>query len=171
MITDWGNITIAPFAVAISSNEAAHGSDYLFNGIPARQADGGGTVLIRKSIKHLCTGDYSIVGFEDQVCVERKTLEDLFGTLGKGRRRFEREVERMRQMQFGAVVIEADFREICRPMDFRPQWRSRLDPRTVWATIFAWSQRFPGIHWFPVGSRRLGEMATWEILERFWRER
>lgn len=165
-----GQIHLLDFAVAVSNNERAHGSDYRFTQLPARVADGRGLVVVPVEFKYLHTGDYSIVGHEDRVCVERKTLEDLFGTLGNGRERFSREFERMDQMDFAAVVIEANWHEIMRPADYRGDWRSKMNSRAVWATIFSWSQDFPHVHWFTMGSRRIAEMATFEILEMYWRK-
>jgi ERCC4-type nuclease len=163
-------VTVAPFRVVVDSNEAAHGTDYTFSNLPVRSECQSAALVVPRVVRHLETGDYSIDGWEDRICVERKTLEDLYGTLGKGRERFEREFERMRAMPFAAVVVEASWQEICRPQQFRPGWRSELHPRSVWGTVFAWSQRYQHIHWFTMGSRRLAEMATYEILERFWRD-
>ena len=39
----------------------------------------------------LKAGDYTIAGLEDVVVVERKSIKDLFGTLGQHRDRFEAE--------------------------------------------------------------------------------
>lgn len=164
---------LAPFTVAVDSNEAAHGWDYRFEELPStrRNAEKGKLILVPRVVKFLNgRGDYSIEGMESRVAVERKTLEDLYGTLGAGRERFSREFERLAEMEHAAVVIEADWREIVRPTDFRADWKSRVDPKGIWGTLFSWSQRFPSIHWWTMGSRRLAELATFEILERFWRE-
>ena len=116
MTTTLFQCVICPFTVAVSSNETAHGSAYRFDNIPAREIQGGGVLYVPTTSKYLVTGDYSIEGLEDRVCVERKTLEDLFGTLGKGRERFALEFERMAVMEHAAVVIEANWQEICRPL-------------------------------------------------------
>ena len=42
----------------------------------------------------LQTGDYSLAGLHDHIGLERKSLDDLTGTLTKGRERFQRECER-----------------------------------------------------------------------------
>jgi len=166
----FGEIRFCPFTIAVSTNERAHGTDYRFTRIPARLTDGGGMAVVPIEFKHLHTGDYSIAGMEDKVCVERKTLADLFGTLGKGRERFSREFERMGEMDFAAIVIEAHWYEIMRPAEFHGDWQSEMNPRAVWATVFSWSQDYPHVHWFTMGSRRIAEMATFEILEMYWRK-
>ena len=60
---------------------------------------------IRKTLK---TGDYSIEGYEEEISIERKTLPDLFGTLGKGHARFKKELTRARELQYFAIVIEGN---------------------------------------------------------------
>ena len=100
------------------------------------------------------------------MCIERKTLLDAYATFGRGRKRFERELERMKAMDFAAVVIEADWHTIIR----RPPERSQLTPKAVVASIIAWCQRHD-VHFFTCGDRRLAEVLTFRLLERFWRDR
>ena len=113
----------------------------------------------------LKTGDYSIRGYEDAVCVERKELSDLFGTLGQGRDRFVRELERMSLMQFASVVIEADFETIIR----RPPSRSKLLPKTVIRSIAAWQIRYR-VHFTVCPNREFAERWTFILLEKFFKE-
>ena len=115
----------------------------------------------------LRTGDYSLRGYEDAFCVERKTLQDAYGTFGQGRQRFQRELERMVSLQFAAVIIESQWDEIVK----RPPSRSRLNPKTVVASIAAWSQRFPNVHVWTVPGREFGERWTYRLLERFHKDR
>ena len=60
----------------------------------------------------LITGDYSVSGYEDQVAIERKTIDDLVGCLGKHRDRFERELERAKGFEFFAVLVETSYFEL-----------------------------------------------------------
>ena len=60
-------------------------------------------------IKKLDVGDYSIEGFEDKIAIERKSAVDLFGTLGKGHKRFEKELERAKSLDYFAIVVESPF--------------------------------------------------------------
>ena len=57
----------------------------------------------------LKTGDYSIVGYEDKIAIERKSLMDLFGTLGKGHKRFKKELERALELDYFAIIIEGSY--------------------------------------------------------------
>lgn len=122
---------------------------------------------VRSTRGTLRSGDYSLVGFEATVAVERKSKDDLFSTLGAGRERFERELERLSSMEFAAVVVEAELSEI---FAFPPD-RSQLDPKTILASVVAWQQRFPRIHWWFLPGRDVAEVMVVKILDRFWRER
>ena len=115
----------------------------------------------------LPTGDYSLLGFESQIAIERKSLSDLYSTLGQGRARFTRELERLAAMEFAAVVVEAEWSEILG----NPPSRSELNPKTVLCSVVAWQQRYPRIHWWTVPGRSVGEAVTIRLLDRFWRER
>jgi len=59
--------------------------------------------------KKLDTGDYSILGYEDKIAIERKSAMDLFGTLGKGHKRFQRELERAVEMDYFCILVECPF--------------------------------------------------------------
>lgn len=119
--------------------------------------------VVKETLK---TGDYSIKGFEDQIIVERKSLSDLFGTVGQGRKRFEKELERMSKIKHAFLVIEADWTQILR----HPPTRSKLNPKSVFGSIIAWEQRF-NIHIWTCPNRAFAERVTFRILERFHSDR
>ena len=113
---------------------------------------------------HLKTGDYSIRGYDTRVAVERKSLEDLYNTLGQNRDRFEREHERLAEFETKLVVIEAEWSTILRrPPDF-----SRLNPKTIIRTCLSWQTKY-GVPWIALPGRRAGELACFRILYQFWR--
>ena len=114
----------------------------------------------------LKTGDYSLQGHEDQITIERKSLADAYGTFGKGRARFERELERMSEFQFAVVMIEADWLAILR----NPPSRSRLKSKTIYRSVIAWEQRY-GVHFWACTNRAFAEKTTYVMLERFWRDK
>ena len=64
----------------------------------------------------LPVGDYGIKGFSDWTnpafIVERKSLQDLYNSLIQGRERFFKEINKLRQFQFRALLIEAHRFEI-----------------------------------------------------------
>lgn len=57
-------------------------------------------------IKKLDQGDYSIEGCENEMAVERKSVNDAIGSVLQGRERFEREFIRAKQLKRFFVVIE-----------------------------------------------------------------
>jgi len=116
-------------------------------------------------VSGLKTGDYSVDGFQDRITVERKSLTDLYGSIGTGRDRFEREMARMYSMDFAAVVVEADWTTIIK----NPPSRSKLKPVSVFATILAWMQRY-NVHWLTCPNREFAERATHRILDRWYRD-
>lgn len=113
----------------------------------------------------LVSGDYSLKGLTDKVAIERKSLADAFGTFGQGRERFERELERLSQLRFAAVVLERDFDTIVK----RPPARSRLKPKTVIRSMAAWAIRW-NVHFYWLPNRAAAEKWTFILLERFWND-
>lgn len=81
----------------------------------------------------LYTGDYSIRGLEDHVAIERKSLDDLMGCIGKGRERFEKEIVRMRGYQVKGIVVESDWATI-----ESGSYRSRVHPNAAIGTMMGW---------------------------------
>jgi len=129
------------------------------------RGDAGRQVLTVPCLRRaLPSGDYSIDGHEDHIAIERKSLEDLFGSLGRERARFKREIERLARMNYAAVVCEADWDCIMR---FPPEF-SRLPPRTVYRTVLAWQLAYPSVHWWMCPGRRFAEITTYRLLERYW---
>ncbi len=66
----------------------------------------------------LPTADYSVVGYESVIAVERKTLADIVGSLMSGRERFLREMERLSQYKQRIIAIEATREQLKSPYLF-----------------------------------------------------
>jgi len=114
-------------------------------------------------IAPLRIGDYSLKGFEDKFPLERKSLVDLFGSLGKGRDRFEREFQQMSECEFAALVIEADWHTILR----MPPVRSKMNPKSVYRTLVSWSIKY-NVHIWACPNRAFAEKTTYLLLKKFW---
>jgi DNA excision repair protein ERCC-4 len=125
------------------------------------------TFTVQTTVAGLTSGDYSLVGYERRVAVERKGLSDLYSTLGGGRARFVRELQRLATYDFAAVVVEAELSVALAS----PPARSRLNPRSVFASVVAWQQRFPHVHWWFCPGRDVAEAVTIRMLDRYWRDR
>lgn len=128
-------------------------------------------LIIETERRGLKTGDYSIDGLEDFVTIERKELADLFQTLTWERKRFERELIRMSEMDFAAVVIEASWGSIINgpPRDIAAEDAKKLS-KTVYRSVIALQQRFPNVHWWDCPTRSFAERTTFRILERYYRD-
>lgn len=172
-----------PFKIVACTNE---GIPYRFTGMVTDKSEGELPIIVdvvRKPLylmakrtielphkgKSFVKGlaDYSIDGLEEEIQVERKSKEDLFGTLGGRRDDFEAEIARIGQCKVAAVVIEAEWTEIFQD----PPGYSRLPPKVVSRTILSWSQRYPNVHWFTCAGRQHAENLVFRMLEMFWRRR
>lgn len=87
----------------------------------------------------LDAGDYSVAGLEHLISIERKSLQDLLGSLTSGRDRFEAELKRARSLHRFYVLAECSPSDLLVP-DFGKL--SRAHPNSIWGTICAWSTRY-----------------------------
>lgn len=112
----------------------------------------------------LQTADYSLKGLEDKIGIERKSLDDLAGTLTSGRERFQRECERGKGLEYFGLVIEASMEDVR-----RHKYRSKMKPQALLQSLFAFSIRY-GLHVFWCGSREGGEYTTYSLLQKYLKE-
>jgi len=87
----------------------------------------------------LHSGDYSFYPKEDRVSFERKSLSDLVNTLAKkeNRERFFREMERLKDFEYAAIIVEANFEEV-----MSPYRRSKMNPASVVGLLQAIQVRY-----------------------------
>ncbi len=81
----------------------------------------------------LQTGDYSIRGLQHFVAVERKSLSDLMGCVGRDRERFEKELDRLRAYPARMLVIEATWEQI-----EAGGWRGKITPNQAIGSLLSW---------------------------------
>lgn len=112
--------------------------------------------------KALASGDYSLIGFEDQVTIERKTLEDFYQCVGRERNRFTRELERLEKMDYAAVVIESSLSDILHGTEY-----SQVHPRSAIGSILSWSVKY-GIPFFFAENRKRGRLFVYHLLKKYW---
>jgi ERCC4-type nuclease len=68
---------------------------------------------IAQEIGTLKTGDYTIRGLEDKICIERKaSVEEIAGNLGKEYLRFEKELERMKAHEHCFIICEFPLQDL-----------------------------------------------------------
>ena len=85
---------------------------------------------LRSVTKHLTTGDYSILGLEKVVAIERKSLGDYLACVGGERDRFQRQVDRLMAFPVRALVIETTW-----PQLEAGDWRRQVTPESAIGTL------------------------------------
>jgi ERCC4-type nuclease len=157
------NFIVCPFSVAVDTREQA---GWTFRDLKADSRDKNAPIVVRTERKTLQSGDYSIVGHEYEIAIERKEKGDAFHCFGKDRERFERQIERLSQLQFGGyVIIEADWLSI-----WAGHPNSQLKPKTIHRTIISWQMRYRNVHWFLCPTRGFAEATAFRILDAYWRK-
>ncbi|MGO9119464.1 MAG: ERCC4 domain-containing protein [Desulfomonilaceae bacterium] len=87
----------------------------------------------------LDSGDYSVLGLEHLIGIERKSLPDLLNSLTNDRPRFETELKRARSLHKFYILVE------CAPADLLVSdfgKMSRAHPNSIWGTVCTWSSRY-----------------------------
>lgn len=115
----------------------------------------------------LTTGDYTLAGLESHVAVERKSLDDLLGCIGRERERFDREVQRLLAYPVRVLVVESTWGEI----DLG-QWRSRVAPEAVIGSLLSWEAQGLSIH-MAGDHRRAGKHVArllYQVAKKRYRE-
>lgn len=108
--------------------------------------------------------DYSIVGFEDVIRIERKSQVDFYGSIGYGRERFDKTIEELKKLEFAGLVIEATEEDLLHP----ELTYSNIGANSVYATIV--SYEIKGIHIY-CGQRENCRKKLISWLLRFYKEK
>ena len=120
-----------------------------------------GVHTIRRALP---TGDYSVEGFEDRVAVERKTLDDLVGSLIRARDRFLREMRRFETYEARCIVVEADWTDVA-----ERRYAGGVHPKAVFGAVLS----LVVDHGMPVyflSNRQIACRFTEDFLLRFHRK-
>jgi len=105
----------------------------------------------------LNSGDYSIQGFETVITIERKSIPDLLGTLGKGRIRFEKELNRMSEYKWKGLLIEGLENDVYQPNDF-----SSMHPNSIYHSLAAIETKWGMCIYYAKDKKH----ARWWVLSR-----
>ena len=112
----------------------------------------------------LKTGDFSLLGYDNKIAIERKELNDLIGCLTTNRDRFERELERSQEMDFFCVICEGSYRQLA-----EGAYRSRMNPKSAIESISAFEIRY-GTHFLFAGNKELAAKKAESLLLKYHRE-
>ena len=120
-----------------------------------------GYSIVREALPE---GDYGVLGLP-YVAVERKSLNDLIGSLTFGRERFFRELARLRSYRVCAIVVEASLSDI-----LQHHYESAAAPASIVGSLLAIvaDMRIPVLL---CGDRPAAQAATLRLLERAWLKR
>ncbi len=120
--------------------------------------DGGKVEIVRKKLD---AGDYSLAGHEHEIAIERKTHADAYHCLGKGRKRFRCEIDRLLGHKYAAIIIECSLQKFIEPPP-----NSMLNPSAAVNTLISWDIRF-GVRAIFASSRDLAETYVYRMLQKF----
>lgn len=120
--------------------------------------------VVPLSHQSLATGDYSLIGYQSRLTIERKSIGDFLGSITAERARFERGFERMSAMEFAAVVVEGELSEVLE----HARTKTRITTDSILGTLDSWRIRY-GVHWVFCMGRRHAEINALTMLYQFWR--
>jgi ERCC4-type nuclease len=92
----------------------------------------------------LQTADYSVKGLEQSVAIERKSLPDFLGCVGRERERFEKEIQRLLAYETRAIVVEATWNELEAGLwlsGTHYKWRSKITSSQAVGSALGWIAR------------------------------
>ena len=134
---------------------------YTFRGLRLH----GKPIDIPVEVATLQTGDYSVKGLESEICVERKSVSDFYGTITRGRERFERELARMANMKRAAVMVEGRFTDLASDPLF---FGSRINPESVTGSVASFFNQY-GVPCFFLHGRDEAEAFTFKLLHKYFK--
>lgn len=112
----------------------------------------------------LATGDYSLVGLEHRVSVERKSLPDFVASISRDRKRFELELCRAKGLDAFMVIVEAPFSDLV-----KGNYQSKMQPKAATQTAYSFMARYRATFHFAV-NRNWAEYATFHFLRHYARQ-
>lgn len=122
-------------------------------------------------IQKLDVGDYSVVGLEKIVSIERKRFSEFYSCLTNDRERFEREILAAGEyLNFLQIVVEASLWSVMTGTFDDCDWPSKAHPSSIRGTIIAWGNRYPWVRFWFAGDRAGGILWGQHILERTWKD-
>jgi hypothetical protein len=175
-----------PFTVLIDSAES---QPFQFVGHKANSRHNYRPLIVPTTVVSLgrypeSNGDYSLLGHVGEVAIERKSIDDLQGTIlgwetefhkqknSKARRqRFEHELSRLNDMEAAIVIVEG---QRCCCLSTCQQWGDKTAQENALIlhhSIIAYQQDYPRVQWGFYWDRQSAERAALYYLSRFWRNK
>lgn len=173
----------ADFTVLVDSQEK---QPFLFTGLKTDADKKYSSLIVPTEFRPLGIGrgDYAIKEYLDCFRLERKSCEDLHGTIlgwnppGRARadesearsrrERFKAELATLSEYEFAAVVVEATLGTVLRTAPDTDTRDSALNAKYLHRAILSWMQRWPKVQWIFCDDRRLAEVTAYRLMEKFW---
>lgn len=112
----------------------------------------------------LTEGDYTVYvpGDNRKIAFERKSLQDLVGTVARGKDRFRKELERLKQYEYRAIIIESTYSKVSSPYTF-----SQFNPKSVIGSLQAFQLQY-GVDVIFSGDRQNSAEIIIKRIENFY---
>jgi len=115
-------------------------------------------------VKALKFGDYSIQGFEDKICFERKQMSDLYSYIGKERKRTVIKLEQLRELDFAALIVEVSYEDLEIPYSYS----SRITPEMIRQFMVTVNVRY-NVHTYCTRDRKMMERYVLDRATKYYR--
>lgn len=122
-------------------------------------------------VKKLDTGDYTVEGLEDKLCIERKaSVTEFANNVGQDKHRFMQEIERMKSFPYKFIILEFSLTDL---MDFpagsgikeKDFYKVKVTNTYMLKTLMEF-QLFHGIHVIFCDSKKNAKWAVLSIIKR-----
>ena len=117
----------------------------------------------------LDTGDYSVRGYENKICVERKSLIDWVNTIVNNHNRFHVELLRMRDYDRSFVIIEGSVDDIMHKKYETPAIKRNISPETIIKMSIGIMMKYPWVQVVLADNRYSAKIVALNILRQYWK--
>ena len=114
------------------------------------------------------TGDYTIKGYEDLVCVERKgSVTEIATNLGKKKKTFQAEMERMKAFDFRFILLEFSASDVLDyPLSLLSEQEKLLYDYYCIKDVRSFFQLYEDIYGKPAESFNLPKFKRFDVVEQ-----
>ncbi len=114
------------------------------------------------------TGDYTIKGYEDLVCIERKgSVTEIATNLGKKKKAFQAEMERMKDFDFRFILLEFSASDVLDyPLSLLSEQEKLLYDYYCIKDIRSFFQLYEDIYGKPAESFNLPKFKRFDVVEQ-----
>lgn len=116
----------------------------------------------RTVVEGLPIADYGLLNCPD-IFLERKSVDDLIGSLTSGRDRLEKVLQKGAQVPYFGLIIEASLSDLA-----NGRYKSSMLPKSAVQTLLSWSVKY-GTHIFFCDNREYAERVTLSLLLKYGR--